>query len=433
MTYEEDVALLNAVYPDCVTTGGSVVVPRSVLQQRKRRDGLQEQPANVANEPYWADFRRVTSLTLEDILRSHGLDRIDILKLDCEGSEFSILENTTSLDRIGLIVGEYHGRERFLKLVAGRFAGWKLRVLKDGELGTFWLQRKSDGSQSKMGLPTRVDGSGEPSYETPAPIGARGQATTWHAPWIYLCTPQHTGTHFVRLLLELHPKISFWKCGRTEIDGRAMRQWQKLHNDGAISFRELLRMGVRCQADLPEWTKREARELGIEIPEKHVEYDLVHSHATTTTYWYPMVPTVVTIRDPLPAVISALRRGDPDPGEGIIAGIRHVADKQDECFCFCVDLWEGRRKLALGLFAYLGLTVTQEIHEYLSLWPSQNSAERHEHLILDKSDDLAEARRWAIERKAVHPAVASWAGRIRQAGLQPFYERLGYTDLAWFE
>ena len=140
VTYEKDLTLLNAVYPGCVTTGGSVVLPRSVLEQRVGKDGLQEQPLNVANQPYWADFRRVTSLTVEDILQSNGLDHIDILKLDCEGSEFSILEGTTSLDRIGLIVGEYHGKERFLKLVAERFVDWKLRILKDGELGTFWLQ-----------------------------------------------------------------------------------------------------------------------------------------------------------------------------------------------------------------------------------------------------------------------------------------------------
>jgi hypothetical protein len=67
------------------------------------------------------------------------VERIDILKLDCEGSEFSILGKTASLDRIGLIVGEYHGKEKFRQLIADRFAGWELRVLRDGELGTFWL------------------------------------------------------------------------------------------------------------------------------------------------------------------------------------------------------------------------------------------------------------------------------------------------------
>jgi len=270
----------------------------------------------------------------------------------------------------------------------------------------------------------------DPASEADA--GTR-QTDAWDAPWIYLCTPRHTGTHFVRLLLEFHPKISFWKCGRSQVGGRSMKEWQELHRAGAISFSKLLRVGVRCAEDLPEWSKKEARELDIQIPEKHVEYDLVHSHAMTTTHWYPSLPTVVTIRDPLLAVISALRRGEPELTDDIIAGIRYVADKNGECFYFCVDLWEGRRDLALRLFSYLGVTATQEIHQYLSQWPIQNSAERHEHLILDKSEELAEARRWAMERKGVHPAVASWAEKIREARLQSFYERLGYTDLVWFE
>jgi len=425
VTYEKEVALLNAVYRNCVTTGGSVVLPRSALEQRVGNDELQEQPTKVADQPYWADFRRVTSLTVEDILQSNGLDHIDILKLDCEGSEFSILENTASLDRIGLIVGEYHGRERFLKLVASRFSDWKLRILKDGELGTFWLQRPVDertaATRRLAAAPASKRDSGTP------------ETATWDVPWIYLCTPRHTGTHFVRLLLELHPKISFWKCGRTQVGGRSMKEWQELHRAGAITFRKLLRVGVRCAEDLPEWSRKEARELYIEIPEKHVEYELVHSHATGMTHWYPSLPTIVTIRDPLLAVISALRRGEPDLPEDIIAGIRNVADKDGECFYFCVDLWEGQRDLALRLFSHLGLTATQEIHQYLSLWRTQNSAELHEHLILDKSEELAEARRWAMERKGVHPAVASWVEKIREARLQSFYERLGYRDLVWFE
>jgi hypothetical protein len=141
----------------------------------------------------------------------------------------------------------------------------------------------------------------------------------------------------------------------------------------------------------------------------------------------------VTIRDPLLAVISALRRHDPEDPQDILAGLKHVSGKQGECFYFCVDLWEGQREHALRLFSYLGLEVTREIHDYLARWPRQNEAERHEHLIVDKSEGLAEARRWAMERRGVHPAVQSWADRIREAGLQPFYERLGYRHLVWFE
>ena len=88
---------------------------------------------------YWADLRPIATFTLELLMEKHNFDRIDVLKLDCEGSEFSILGRSPSLSRIGLIVGEYHGRERFHQLVRDRFSAWRLRILQDGELGTFWL------------------------------------------------------------------------------------------------------------------------------------------------------------------------------------------------------------------------------------------------------------------------------------------------------
>jgi FkbM family methyltransferase len=143
VTYEKDVALLNAVFPNCVTTGGSTVISRQALERKvAAHELLTDQNDNSVKE-YWADFRPVQTITLEDILEQHGFDHIDVLKLDCEGSEFSILRNTTVLDRIGIIVGEYHGKEAFLQLVQERFADWHLRILKDGELGLFWLSRSS--------------------------------------------------------------------------------------------------------------------------------------------------------------------------------------------------------------------------------------------------------------------------------------------------
>lgn len=422
VTYEADVALLNAVFPDCVTTGGSRVIAREQLRQLAGDAAVGATPDDTATKSYWADFRPVMTLTLEQIIQQHGLDRIDVLKLDCEGSEFSILENSTSLDRVQRIIGEYHGQERFHELVRRKFADWKLRILKGGELGTFWLENpleKGDGSH----LPER-------------PLGCFAQtipAPFFHAPWIYLVTPQHTGTHFLRLLLELHPQISFWKCGRTVVDGLPLGKWHKRHADGEISFGELLRLGVRCEADLPEWTRQEIAKLGLTIPDKHVEFDLVQHHALRTTPWYPSLPTVVAIRDPLLAIISGLRRTGPEAAESIIAGFSFLAGKQDECFFFCVDRWASERQRALDLFAYLGLEPTQEIYDYLALWPAPNAADEHQDLIEDKATELAEARRLAIEEHAVHPIVASWAERLRRARLQPFFESLGYMELAWFE
>jgi len=137
VTYDTNVALLNAVFPDCATTGGSILLSRQELERKVQAGELEDPDAGAGR--YWADFRPLRTLTLEALLAENGLDRIDILKLDCEGSEFSILGNTTLLDRIGVIVGEYHGKAAFARLVATRFAGWELRILKDGELGLFWL------------------------------------------------------------------------------------------------------------------------------------------------------------------------------------------------------------------------------------------------------------------------------------------------------
>ncbi|MGH7136926.1 MAG: FkbM family methyltransferase, partial [Pirellulales bacterium] len=138
LTYERDVALLNAVYPGCVSTGGSRIVPRSELE-----DGP---PGPSSQSEYWSDTRPLATITLEQLMAEHELDRIDVLKLDCEGSEFSILENTTSLAAIGSIIGEYHGRQRFLDLVARKFSDWQLRILRDGDPGTFWLVRPNIGN-----------------------------------------------------------------------------------------------------------------------------------------------------------------------------------------------------------------------------------------------------------------------------------------------
>jgi FkbM family methyltransferase len=139
VTYETDVALLNAVYPGCVTTGGSTLIGRAEMQRRLEAGEVAVRPGGEMPSEYWADFRPVETLTLEALMERYELERIDFLKLDCEGSEFSILRHTPSLDRIGVIVGEYHDREAFLDLVRERFADWELRILRDGELGTFWL------------------------------------------------------------------------------------------------------------------------------------------------------------------------------------------------------------------------------------------------------------------------------------------------------
>jgi FkbM family methyltransferase len=52
----------------------------------------------------------VPGISLGQLLREHALESVDLLKMDCEGGEYSILESTPAdvLSRIRNIVFEYH-------------------------------------------------------------------------------------------------------------------------------------------------------------------------------------------------------------------------------------------------------------------------------------------------------------------------------------
>jgi FkbM family methyltransferase len=53
---------------------------------------------------------QVSGISLPELLRQHQVDQVDLLKLDCEGAEFAILESTPSevFGRIRNVVFEYH-------------------------------------------------------------------------------------------------------------------------------------------------------------------------------------------------------------------------------------------------------------------------------------------------------------------------------------
>lgn len=88
---------------------------------------------------FTTDGRGVPAVTLESILDGRGWDRCDLLKLDCEGAEYDILEHC-DLSRFRHIVGEYHHQDRWDALVARRLSGCRIRILWTGDgRGEFWL------------------------------------------------------------------------------------------------------------------------------------------------------------------------------------------------------------------------------------------------------------------------------------------------------
>lgn len=138
----EPLSLLNAVFPKCDSTGGSILCTAEELDRIE---------PDVNLRSYHPDRRFIEPITLEQMLDRHGAEAIDILKLDCEGSEFDILEHC-DLDRIRMIVGEYHGWERFQKLCTSRFPDpeWHCHVWTPGDLGIFWLFRLAD--RDRLGI-----------------------------------------------------------------------------------------------------------------------------------------------------------------------------------------------------------------------------------------------------------------------------------------
>jgi FkbM family methyltransferase len=49
-------------------------------------------------------------MNLDELCAEHGLDRIDLLKMDIEGAEKDIFADVSFLPRVGVIVAELHGR-----------------------------------------------------------------------------------------------------------------------------------------------------------------------------------------------------------------------------------------------------------------------------------------------------------------------------------
>ena len=85
--------LLDCVHPATESPGGSELVP------------LGEEPSITSK--FTSTPLEVAAVTLDQVMDRFGFDHIDVLKLDCEGSEFEILENAP-LHRINWIFGEFH-------------------------------------------------------------------------------------------------------------------------------------------------------------------------------------------------------------------------------------------------------------------------------------------------------------------------------------
>tara|TARA_R110002096_G_scaffold125235_2_gene270604 strand:- start:1028 stop:1717 length:690 start_codon:yes stop_codon:yes gene_type:complete len=68
---------------------------------------------NISNNHGWEsiDNYQVEGISLKDIVKKHNLDRIDFIKTDCEGGEYSLFTDDNMdflLNDVNAIVGEFH-------------------------------------------------------------------------------------------------------------------------------------------------------------------------------------------------------------------------------------------------------------------------------------------------------------------------------------
>jgi FkbM family methyltransferase len=121
--YGAGLRLLDSVFIDGLSIGGSRVV------------GMDEWQAETSDQ-YLKPEDPVETVTLEEIQEQLGFPHIDFLKLDCEGSEFSILEHC-DLSRVHTIFLESHGAARWRNLLARRFQGWDIGHMSRSDSGEF--------------------------------------------------------------------------------------------------------------------------------------------------------------------------------------------------------------------------------------------------------------------------------------------------------
>ncbi len=96
---------------------------------------------------------------------------------------------------------------------------------------------------------------------------------------VWLCTPQHTGTHFLRLLLELHPHLSYWKGGGSQTHHQSQVQVFRDYALGCIELSEFKRQAEVLWSGDEAWTGKQLEAVSMTVPKKDIKRTLLHNHS----------------------------------------------------------------------------------------------------------------------------------------------------------
>lgn len=114
--------------------GGSLVLPA---------DNPAGRPIS-ALKGYERSDQAVPAYELDEFLEQRGIKEIDVLKMDCEGCEHHVLgcAPVPLLSRLRFIPGEYHGIERFYRVMRDKlFLTHKVNLIGTRDLGCYFAER----------------------------------------------------------------------------------------------------------------------------------------------------------------------------------------------------------------------------------------------------------------------------------------------------
>jgi len=293
---------------------------------------------------------------------------------------------------------------------------------------------------------------------------------------IFLFTPQHTGTHFARMLLESHRHIDFciFEDARIPVDlrrdyicrgegvepgsdprERLLEYYVRDYYRGAITAAEFFRC-LDCYAAnrieaAPAFTRGQLlarhrrqefrQDLGIELEPKQPLYRLFHGHCGPDYAGYSFCGKefrlVVTVRHPLLSILSILRR-DPKVLDDFLFALEFVF--QLDAFFSRTDLWQNDEPRLLGVFSHLGLTPGAPTLQYVGQRPVINrtlsAGEPHpvhnfryqRAMAPGLARTLDDAKRLLTEENRVHDLLRPCWDELVRRGLFEHYERLGYKS-----
>lgn len=294
---------------------------------------------------------------------------------------------------------------------------------------------------------------------------------------IYLLTPQHTGTHFARLLLETHPQISFGIAESRRIDRQLRVDYRLFGNgvgrqgpdnevmlddlaveclEGGMTPEDFVRRVTYCrtqysqtagtrtmEAEFARMSLRMFHELDLNPAEKTPRYLLFHGHCgpkhAQARFQQMPFQYVVTLRHPLLSVISSLRRtNDEHAARNILVAFDTVLRIEKARF-LCIDLPDRQASDCRRIFASLELSWEPLTERYLQLAPRINRTieterqasplEERETLrcSLEMLESLREARRMLVDDGRIHPVLTPWVKLARELNLPERLRIYGYN------